>query len=735
MIPSGLVDKRRAITVNVAGHVLGTLYVAGGDLTIQQTIQLPGPHWKRPDEADPRRLWERAVGRRAELGELHQRLQAHPETAITAAVAGMAGVGKSTLASLYRHQHGAEFGGGVVWAELGFNFRSAERCQPILDRWAGYAYGGDILVTQLIRQAAGRAEAEVRLDPTGVAALLSGHGPLLAVLDDVWDIEAIQPLRRALPDDARILATTRDTRIARQLGLMELPVLTPDDALELLRRHLDDLPDDLLRKLAEGLGRHAQALDIAARSLATRAGVRRRTDGVADLLGRVKRGEGFGGLPMTDDYNPEKDVEIALKFSYDDLDGEHQRRFRALGAFAPPQSDFSTEAAAAVWGGQDGPDQAAGFLETFAARSLVTSLEAERPGRWAQHAILRAYALGLLEREGEAAWARGLHLTHYQRQAEYWIGEKLDVSPLDPDLAQYQHAFRWARDHEPGRLVDFVVAAYQFLSLRHYRRDLHEWLDEALRVAVARGDKRGEANTLKALGDLDVREDQYPSARQHYEQALELCRAIPDRLGEANTLRALGDLDVREDQYPSARQHYEQALELYRAIPARLGEANTLQALGDLDVLEAQYPSARQHYEQALELYRAIPDRVGEAHTRRALGDLERLQGNFDAAAAFFQQAADLYHTIGSLRDEAVMKAMFAQLRLDQGQPREAVRLMWEALQFFEARDLPGDIRVTRHILRGFAGRIPGFAALWQEVSGQPLPGWLSASPRRPLPP
>jgi len=55
------------------------------------------------------------------------------------------------------------------------------------------------------------------LAPDAVRALLTWHGPLLVVLDDVWELKAIQPLLDALPSDACVLITTRSAQLARKL--------------------------------------------------------------------------------------------------------------------------------------------------------------------------------------------------------------------------------------------------------------------------------------------------------------------------------------------------------------------------------------------------------------------------------------------------------------------------------------------------------------------------------------
>ena len=67
-----------------------------------------------------------------------------------------------------------------------------------------------------------------------------------------------------------------------------------------------------------------------------------------------------------------------------------------------------------------------------------------------------------------------------------------------------------------------------------------------------------------------------------YEAALGLFRAVGDRLGEANVLKAQGDVLAFQKRNDEALAKYEAALGLFRAVGARLGEANVLKAQGDV---------------------------------------------------------------------------------------------------------------------------------------------------------
>ncbi|RMH78397.1 MAG: tetratricopeptide repeat protein, partial [Calditrichaeota bacterium] len=73
-------------------------------------------------------------------------------------------------------------------------------------------------------------------------------------------------------------------------------------------------------------------------------------------------------------------------------------------------------------------------------------------------------------------------------------------------------------------------------------------------------------------------QNQWNQALSSYEAALGLYQQVGDRLGEANTRRAIGDVQRFKDEYDQALSSYEAALGLYQQVGDRLGEANTLQA-------------------------------------------------------------------------------------------------------------------------------------------------------------
>ena len=560
--------------------------------------------------------------------------------AAAGALVAAGGLGKSVVALTFMLDCPTRraFPDGLFWLEFG-----QSPTVVALQAQVGVALGDDVAEYRDV--AGGKARLQ---------GLLQGRKALL-VLDDVWDAAHAEALLVHAPD-CRWLITSRQTGLGHRLGLppghtLRVDRLSSDEGAALIAGRLGPgagaaQPDEAQhRQIVALLDGHTQAIALAAAHLVP--GDDELYLGPAELLRRYRAAQSgdnpFALLALRDD-DRQQNLELSLRVSYDHLDADRRRRFRALGAFAA-EGAFSTAAAAAVWG--DADSDTAGDAARFLAGASL--LERAEDGRWRQHALLRAYALALLRRAGEEAAARAAHLAYYA--AEYGDGERNrpEAAPgrhaqITADFDDIRHALEWGLAAAPEAACDLLGALensyLQFAQPFAVRRLL---LGAALAPARAAGYIRGEANTLQALGELEVREAQYGAARERYEAALGLFRAIPDRLGEANTLKALGTLDQVES-------------------------------------------------------------------------DLEGAGQNFAAAG-------ELYAAMGLGRDQAVMKAMFAQLRLAQGRADEAIALIREALAYFEGHGLTVDVRVTQSVIARMAA-MPDFDARWTAVTGQP-PAWL----------
>jgi tetratricopeptide (TPR) repeat protein len=136
-------------------------------------------------------------------------------------------------------------------------------------------------------------------------------------------------------------------------------------------------------------------------------------------------------------------------------------------------------------------------------------------------------------------------------------------------------------------------------------------------------------------------------ARERYEQALPIYRAIGDRLGEANCVRSLGDVHLRLNENGLARERYEQALPIYQAIGDRLGEANCVSSLGDVHQGVGNYSKAAAAYQESIVIYDVIQHQFAAAGACGGLAQVLAQMKEVDKAEACCKDVIERYRTLG----------------------------------------------------------------------------------------
>jgi len=461
-------------SVAIGGGAVSSI-VNTGQLAVQFLVgpgnldQIDLPRlWLRPTPPRPSRT---LTGRQRQLTELRDLVSSASRSQTNVGIYGAPGVGKTLVVEHLATLLIGEFPGGVFFERLGMTFKAESQAVAVLNAWAAHAFGNRPL------------PRDAQMSPGGVRALLSGHGRMLIVFDDVWDVKAVSTLLDAVPTEASILITTRNLRVARQLcegRTYELGVLDIPEATDLLASRISgstpaDL--DLFRRLAEDLGGLALAIDIAGASLDRL--VRTQWPEAAGAIARqVAAGSGFGELSLPGDEVTEGRLEAALYFSYAALPELGQSRFRTLGAFAP-DADLQAAVVARVWGCE--PSESLGQLTAFYERSLLTRTPTANLPRWYQHSLLRAYALALLCREGEEQIARAAHATVYLDLIRRADQEQRHYELLT-DYTQLAHALEWSLNHDPGLAQRLIEATAPLQEQFNLIRDQCAWASRLLQT-------------------------------------------------------------------------------------------------------------------------------------------------------------------------------------------------------------------------------------------------------------
>jgi predicted ATPase/DNA-binding SARP family transcriptional activator len=179
-----------------------------------------------------------------------------------------------------------------------------------------------------------------------------------------------------------------------------------------------------------------------------------------------------------------------------------------------------------------------------------------------------------------------------------------------------------------------------------------KYLERALNLAQAIGDRGREASGLGGLGSVQLYMGDLAASLTHQEEALAIYRTLGDRQQEARSLSACGGLHLLMGHHPLAQDCCERALALCRVTGDQQGEARSLytlsRILGDLGDLA----SAREFMSQALEIAQMTGDRYREAYYRMELGNHNYRLGDYRIAGELIERAHMTFQQINETRGQ-----------------------------------------------------------------------------------
>ncbi len=173
---------------------------------------------------------------------------------------------------------------------------------------------------------------------------------------------------------------------------------------------------------------------------------------------------------------------------------------------------------------------------------------------------------------------------------------------------------------------------------------------EAARAYAQCGNTLAEAEARYQAGDAAMRNYTHAAALAHFDSALRLYRFYDERsarLGEANVLKAQGDVLYFLKKTDEALAKYELALALFQAVGARLGEANVLAAQGQVELIGGNEQQADAMLAQAVAIYQRIGDRYSVPAQIGNYGWALRRADRKKDAVPYLRKAAELFEIIG----------------------------------------------------------------------------------------
>ena len=276
--------------------------------------------------------------------------------AITAALRGAGGYGKTTLAKALAHDPDSQdaYFDGILWAELG---EKPDRLLSILSD----------LITLLTGE-------QPQLETINAAAAKLGEAlgdrRILLIIDDAWSEQDLRPFLQGGPNAARLVTTRIDSVLPNTAVRQRVDAMQAREALQLIA---GGLPADQvsrerpsLAKLAARLGEWAQLLKIVNGFLRDKVNT---GQSAAEAIAGVNKRLDAKGLVAFDPRNETdraKAVARTIDVSLELLSEPERLRFGELGVF-PEDVDIPIGVAGRLW-------TATGRLEDFETEDLLSRL-------------------------------------------------------------------------------------------------------------------------------------------------------------------------------------------------------------------------------------------------------------------------------------------------------------------------------------------------------------------------
>ncbi|MFF7730555.1 BTAD domain-containing putative transcriptional regulator [Streptomyces sp. NPDC008001] len=629
------------------------------------------------------------TGRTAFVDELGDQLATcDGRVMAVSAVAGIGGVGKTTLAVHVAHAARHHFPDGQLYVDL---------------QGAGPLPAEPEAVLGSFLRALGILDAAI---PDGVQersalfrSTLDGRR-VLALLDNARDAAQVRPL---LPgtEGCAALVTSR-TRMVGLAGahLVDLDVMSPDEALVLFTRIVGAERVDSERDAAMDVVAACGFLPLAIRIAASRLAARRTwtVSVLARKLGDERR--------RLDELRAgDLAVKATFELGYGQLEPAQARAFRLLGLADGP--DISLAAAAAVL--DLDTDATEELLESLVDTSL---LESAAPGRYRYHDLVRLYARACAERdeyppgEGEAALSRLLDFYLATAAGVYVLerpGDQL-LAHLTPtshpglDFTDQAAAADWlfaeagcllacVRQHASAtggtlrRSVDLLLAAKDLAESGADSRLYEQAATALLAAAQAAGDTRAEGRARTVLTHVHSLAGRFDRADEHALHAVLLGRATEDPIPCGYASNNRGIIATYQHRYEDAEAYIEQALECFREDGNRPCEASALSNLARVHIETGRIGSAIELVEQAIAIYRENKVSWRLANGLYSYGLALTHARRFDEALLQLNNAMSIFVDNRQRLWEAMTHYRLAEVHLAAGRPTAAAHHAEQALK------------------------------------------------------
>ena len=552
------------------------------------------------------------LGRERELAEIAALFR---DSVSLVTLTGPGGTGKTRLAIHAAAEASESFPDGIWWVPLS-SLRDAR------------------LVTSAVALALTVEEEPGRELSESVAAHLGGKRALL-VLDNAEHLMPEVASRIAALRDIsgpKLIVTSRERLQLQGEHVYSVPALEGHDGVELFLARTQAVGSDVessdtITELCARLDNLPLAIELAA-ARTVLFSPEQLVERLAQRLDLLKAGKDVDPRQQT--------LRATIEWSYDLLEPEEQRLFRAFSVFG---GSCTLEAAEAVC--EADPDT----LQSLLDKSLLRRREEfGRPRFWMLETI-RELAAEMVGAAGEDDELRRAHAEYYLALAvsanlSADVDGEMRHDLVIPERDNMRAVLAWALETDERPLgLELVVVLENYWATASPEEG-GEWAARLLDGFAA--DDILVARALRVQGGMANMTSRLEVAWALWERALGIARSLGDTKQEAILLHRLASLAARQRDWESVRTFAEASLAGHRRVGFPKGEAQALTSLAEVAIVDGDLEGALDLLRESHDLCDRTGFRWWQAGTLARMGVVYLELGRLEDAERSVRQALKL---------------------------------------------------------------------------------------------
>lgn len=512
-------------------------------------------------------------------------------------VQGLAGIGKSDLATEIAYRVEDYFTNGIIW-----HFAKKTSIDEIMSVIAK-AFNIDNLQ--------GLKEEKVVV----IKQTLSNKRVLL-IFDNVEQPseEAIQEILD-IANNCAILITTRTTEnvIFKNAKQYKLDELTPNQSFMLFEKiegsHLKDEQKSVIRELYEKVGGIPLALELIITWAKSRGfEIQKLSDWLKEK-----------GLESI--IRHEEKLESIFRNSYDGLNPQEKMIFSTMGIFGGQTCDLD----ALKYITKD--EEAELHVYRFISLSLVKRAALEN--RFYLHPLLKYFAQ-------KKATDPNIYESMIQYFNSYSQKHSENFTKLDMEKDNIYSALDIVYEKKDyQRVIEFVnsligkKAYYGFLARKGYWTEAIKRLGQASEASKELNDRELEARQYKNLGLFHYWLGNNNEAREFYSKASEIFSNMKNISEIIEVYHNMGYVEDDENFYEKARTLYEDSLKISKENNDEELIALSYHLVGVIDYHQGRYDDARKNMEKGLKINERLGKKAAISRSKRRFAAVARMQAHY----------------------------------------------------------------------------------------------------------